>query len=307
MKHLSVVIIICLSFFGLKLSGQNANFSISPDSIICAPLNDSVIVTFTALYNVGSKDTTYKWNLGNDSIASGKTTKMGYRTGLYTISLTLSAKNGFNVTLKRELFIRPRPNANFTIADTFSLAKLDYVFRSGKSQDSILKGNINSRLDSISYAYHWTLYDSTSAGTLFTRTDNSTSQYPYRDTLTHIFSNDGHYLMHLKVNDYFGCSDSFSLKFYVAQKLQIPNAFSPNGDHINDFFIVHTNGRTEYSLKIFTQTGILVFKTEATSIIWDGRSVNGAEASPGAYYYVIEPIKNPEGQTKRTGYLMLFK
>jgi gliding motility-associated-like protein len=287
------------------------------DSIFCAPANDSVLITLTSSNQIQT-DTTYKWNFGNDSSSTGVPAHVVYRSGIYSVLLTKTVSNNPTISIKetRTLFIRPHPNAYFTVADTIISGKnLDYIFRSGKAPDSILyKLNSatkisNVRIDSIYYSYTWNLMDSADVNSIYTHSHNSDISiiYTYRDTLTYNFASEGRYNMHLKVNDYFGCTDNYYSMFYVSQKLKIPNAFTPNGDGQNDYFHVQTNGRTVYSLKIFTQTGLLIFDSKSKSILWDGMSNSGSPVVSGTYYYVIEPVENAEGQAKRIGFLVLFR
>ena len=41
--------------------------------------------------------------------------------------------------------------------------------------------------------------------------------------------------------------------------LQIPNVFSPNGDQVNDFFEVTTDGTTVYEFSVFTRSGTRIY------------------------------------------------
>jgi gliding motility-associated-like protein len=112
--------------------------------------------------------------------------------------------------------------------------------------------------------------------------------------------------MRLQVSDYFGCTDTYQQLFYVSEKLLIPQIFTPNGDNVNDFFIVQTNGRTVFSFKVYSLTGQLIFKSESRSIIWDGNMTNGTKAWPGTYLYIIESISG-EPVKRETGFFMLIR
>lgn len=71
--------------------------------------------------------------------------------------------------------------------------------------------------------------------------------------------------------------------------LQIPNAFSPNGDHVNDSFEVP--GIEEISPVQFTALsswGEVVFKSNDYKNEWDGKSKNGNDLPSGTYYFVLE-------------------
>ncbi|MBT8219994.1 MAG: gliding motility-associated C-terminal domain-containing protein, partial [Bacteroidia bacterium] len=67
----------------------------------------------------------------------------------------------------------------------------------------------------------------------------------------------------------------------------LPNAFTPNLDGSNDFFVPYPYRYIDrIEMKIYNQWGNLVFETENPDINWDGLDINGKELSSGAYYYI---------------------
>lgn len=85
--------------------------------------------------------------------------------------------------------------------------------------------------------------------------------------------------------------------------LPIPEAFSPNGDGINDVFEVNfiAEQYPDFSIKIFNRWGQPVFKGNASNDTWNGVATEGAigskEVPVGVYFYVIE---YNDGETKPT-------
>lgn len=65
----------------------------------------------------------------------------------------------------------------------------------------------------------------------------------------------------------------------------IPNAFSPNNDGINDFFIPISKSKLAYELKIYNLTGQLI-KVLHNGASWDGKS-KGNNINSGIYPYVL--------------------
>jgi gliding motility-associated-like protein len=88
--------------------------------------------------------------------------------------------------------------------------------------------------------------------------------------------------------------------------LLVPNVFTPNGDQVNDYFEVPTDGVTVYELTIFTRTGTRIYHSRSPRIYWDGRSLEGKELPEGVYYYVIEEVdtSSPAG---KAGFMHLFR
>lgn len=73
-----------------------------------------------------------------------------------------------------------------------------------------------------------------------------------------------------------------SLYSYV----QIPNAFTPDGDGTNDIFTLFATGLDEstYKLTIFSTSGTIVFISEDKSRGWDA-TYKGIKAAAGKYGY----------------------
>jgi gliding motility-associated-like protein len=85
----------------------------------------------------------------------------------------------------------------------------------------------------------------------------------------------------------------------------LPNAFSPNGDDLNENFVITGLGDTEESnLEVFNRWGTIVFRSTGTVYEnnWDGHSnigsmvSIGSELPNGTYYYIFEVKKNVEGK-----------
>ncbi|WP_305257394.1 T9SS type B sorting domain-containing protein [uncultured Duncaniella sp.] len=72
-----------------------------------------------------------------------------------------------------------------------------------------------------------------------------------------------------------------------ASSLKCPNAFSPNGDGINDEWKVSYSGIVGFECSIFDRYGHKMISFSDPSQGWDGRH-NGKNVPSGAYYYVIK-------------------
>lgn len=79
-------------------------------------------------------------------------------------------------------------------------------------------------------------------------------------------------------------------------KLEMPNAFSPNGDGINDVYKAKDGWQSIVSFKaaIFTRWGKKLYEWNDPDGGWDGK-VNGHVVPDGAYYCVIQ-AKGADGK-----------
>jgi len=92
----------------------------------------------------------------------------------------------------------------------------------------------------------------------------------------------------------------------VGDELEVPNVFTPNGDQVNDYFEVTTDGINVYEFSVFTRTGTRIYHSLSPRIFWDGNSLDGKELKDGIYYYVIE---EQEGTSpfETAGFMYLFR
>lgn len=79
-----------------------------------------------------------------------------------------------------------------------------------------------------------------------------------------------------------------SIKRYV-------NVFTPNGDGINDYFKLESEGLTDFSVVVMNTTGDIVFQSDDPSFRWDGRDMRTGEmVESGSYMYMVS-AKDAEG------------
>jgi len=83
----------------------------------------------------------------------------------------------------------------------------------------------------------------------------------------------------------------------VAKKLHIhvPNAFSPDGDGINDNFMAVSHGVEDYEIDIYNRWGEIVYHSEEITESWDGE-YKGSKSVQDAYVYVISARGLEDGQ-----------
>lgn len=124
----------------------------------------------------------------------------------------------------------------------------------------------------------------------------------YDENTEYTFNKSGSYSVELIVSFVQG-TDTIEYKmdspFKISiseSKLEVPNAFSPNGDNINDIFKVKDSYQSIVSFKgmIFNRWGKKLFEWTDITQGWDGRS-NGNDVPDGAYFLHIQ-AKGADGR-----------
>jgi gliding motility-associated-like protein len=72
--------------------------------------------------------------------------------------------------------------------------------------------------------------------------------------------------------------------------LYSPNAFSPDGDGINDLFKISGQGMIDFQIEIFNRWGQMVYKSNDLSNGWDG-TFKGKNLPTGTFVYKIKTSK----------------
>jgi gliding motility-associated-like protein len=86
----------------------------------------------------------------------------------------------------------------------------------------------------------------------------------------------------------------------------IPDAFTPNGDGLNDRFKVIANFIQDYHILIFNRWGQLLFESHDINDSWNGK-YDGNEAPGAVYTYIIEVKGANNKKVKRLGRITLVR
>ena len=116
-------------------------------------------------------------------------------------------------------------------------------------------------------------------------------------TLNHTYdiTQDGYFDVKLEVINPTGCIEQATKRIWVTMAT-IPNTFTPNGDGINDYYLVG------WKLEIYNRNGILLYKGDQG---WDG-NYNGNPVANDTYFVVIyDSAEN--GTTFKTNYVTVIR
>ncbi len=209
---------------------------------------------------------TYEWTFGDGNTSGQQNPANQYTTpGLFTVSLTVhnTARCAATSTKPNYIQANPNPVAKFE-ADPWitTLDTPDIDFSDLSTSDSTITG------------YEWDFGDGTT----------STEENP-----THTYTQAGEYEVILYVETVNGCVDTTIAKVALTEevKLFMPNAFTPNGDGINDVFEIKGTPVSNFNLYIYDRWGKEIWSTHNFETQWDGTDFNGKPVPPGTYIYTI--------------------
>ncbi len=151
---------------------------------------------------------------------------------------------------------------------------------------------------------------------------DSIMEVAYDHSPVYIYENSGIYMVKLvskKTSEFFTCTDTTYLETHIVvdtSYIAAPNVFTPNGDGVNDNFVVKFWSMQEVKISIFNRWGRLVHLYENSNVqgfrntwlvsAWDGR-IGGRYASPGVYFYVVEG-RGRDGQKRwDKGFFHLYR
>ncbi|WP_298734554.1 PKD domain-containing protein [uncultured Chitinophaga sp.] len=237
-----------------------------------------------AFTNLSQQADTWLWRFGDGDLSSEAHPAHTYTTaGSYTVTLIAGAQQQCFDTLQQTALINVQasPRAVFTVQPGVNLP-LEY--------SEALFSFSNQSQNALHYA--WDFGDGL--------TDAS------RDP-QHRYALPGSYRVTLTVMNEIGCADSTSLAWLMVapdKVLRIPNAFSPNGDGINDRWEIDgLRGIPGCQVTIFNRWGQPVYESIGYERPWDG-TWRGKLSPSGTYYYVVraKPKDKPY-----TGWVVLLR
>jgi gliding motility-associated-like protein len=107
----------------------------------------------------------------------------------------------------------------------------------------------------------------------------------------HEYLNDGIYTVEADVTDNNGCVKTISREVEIRKvvNIDVPSAFSPNGDGTNDLYYMNFRNITQMNFRVFNRWGQLVYETDQQDFKWDGEGNNGS-LPEGVYVFELDTI-----------------
>lgn len=255
------------------VTGTDANGCVNTDDITVGvgsnPTADFEVETACAETPIVFTNTSlptglnYSWNFGNGNTSSTENPAEAFSSGGdYTVQLIVDNGSCADTSIQT-LTVLDQPIAEFTALPLLAIANEDVVAFDNTSSNGS--------------AFVWDFGD----GSAF---DDSFEP-------THVYTEPGLYSPILIASSDDGCTDTLSLEEYIEvierSNFFVPNAFSPNGDGLNDVFEVFGQGIKEYYITIHDRWGELLFASDDHTETWDGTK-NGTTLPPNVFVYYIK-------------------
>ncbi len=257
---------------------DTASFTVTVNALpsVILPLVSNIckgeLVTLTASGNAAS----YSWSTG----ATGASISV---SPTVTTTYTVSGTNGGCSSTAAITVILHSVSAAFTATPEKGPSALHVQFS-------------NNSVNGVTY--HWELGDG----------DTSNLFQPQ-----HIYKNPGTYTIKLTVTNSYGCTDVYYSTVTVEDipSLYVPNAFTPDGDGLNDLFAAKGVNIDPacFSMWIFDRWGNEIYRTGDLNEGWDGRAKDGKDiAQMDVYVWKISYRELDSLQPKKIiGHVSLIK
>ncbi len=238
----------------------------------CGQSDGNIITNVTG----GIPPYVYQWSNGANS-----ENLINISAGNY--NLTVTDANGCSSYISIMLTEAPMPQANFAP-----------------------KPQITTIEDPIIY------FENYSTGASFYEWDFGDGNISTEYSPTYSYTNPGEYHVILSVADEYGCIDTVGANIIIkegANTFYIPNAFTPNGNDLNELFnITATNiNPNTFEMRIYDRWGKQLFYTTDVNQGWDG-TYKGEPVPQGIYTYIIK-FEDSQGYKKEIviGEVILLK
>ncbi|MDO8999719.1 MAG: gliding motility-associated C-terminal domain-containing protein, partial [Bacteroidota bacterium] len=203
------------------------------------------------------------------------------QAGNYLIKASFVDANGCPNTATYTVKAYPIPVANFEFSPLKPIEGVDNVLFDDDSRgDSI-----------VSWSWYFV---------------NNNGYQTYGQNPSYIFQEAGTYPVALVVRNKWGCSDTIVKPLVIGESssFYVPNAFTPNGDGINDTFFPKGHGIVKYNMMIFDRWGEKLFNTSDFFQAWDG-TYKGEDCKSDVYVWKIS-VTMPDAKVKTyTGHVTL--
>lgn len=257
-------------------SNLKAQFQIPPTG--CAPYN-------AVFNNISEGGQQFFWDFGDSSLTSTETSPMHLYAapGTYTIKLrAVDSATCNNVdTTSTTIVVGSKPTASFS-------------YTPNPPKENTAVDFTNSSIGATRYLWQFE--------------EGETLPTTSQANVQHIYNSTGTFNTCLLAANNFGCEDTTcqTIVARITPLIDVPNAFTPNGDGINDKVMVRGFGITKLTWKIYNRWGQLVFETNDRTQGWDGR-YKGAIQPKEVYHYVLAAHYSDNTTYEKKGDITLLR
>jgi gliding motility-associated-like protein len=226
---------------------------------------------------------TYEWEISNGAVYNQPNLDYTFQDdGNYLVRLIVTNPVSCKTIDTSEVSIKVYPNnvsAHFEIDSNSYLAFYQMQFRNQSSRPA---------------GYTWFFGD-----------DETSNEFEP----LHIYRSEGTFEPCLTVTDSVGCVSIYCTTIEINNPaiIDVPNAFSPNGDNVNDVLYVNGYDLETMEFRIYNRWGQLVFESDRLEYGWDG-TFNGVPQEMEVYAYTLKAkFKNGIETPLRTGNITLLR
>lgn len=230
---------------------------------------------------------TYNWTMGDGSTGINPVESACYnKAGTYTVNVTVTDVNGCTNATSYTVAAYPYPVADFNYDPIKPVENIDEVHFT----DATYSASVT--------AWSWFF--------------NSTAQYTSSEQNPNFtYTDAGEYAVALVVKSDHGCTDTVVKNVLVGEDfgIYLPNAFTPNGDGLNDTFHAKGFGVSKFEMQVFDRWGEKIFDATDMKDAWDGTyTVKGTKTISEGVYTWRAKVTSVYGKTKElTGHVTLIK
>lgn len=217
----------------------------------------------------------WSWSFGDGNASSAKSPTHTYLwEGNFYVELIITADSGCSDTIGKTVKIYGQPTVDAGNDVTISL---------GETTTLTAISNVSNLTWSPDLALSSTNTSTTQANPIISTTYN------------------------VRAVNSFGCArnDTIRVTVLIPAKLKVPNAFTPNGDFVNDVFFAYDilglegAGLEDFILRVYNRWGEIIFESKSITKGWDGRHFkSGKKMEIGVYTWILQYNSQIDNQTK---------
>lgn len=266
----------------------DVKLDIEADTATC--LND--FVSFNPIVNIPPhidyKPENYFWDFGDGNTSTeSNPTHLYLDVGHYDVNLEVTLENGCLYSLTYNNFISIK---NLTIEIVLVTDSLWYPF-----DMPIIAYTTGLDYDSIYWEYDDQYLSNDDTVEFYSETELAVD---YRTITVKAWKNNCE------------ATDKKIIKLTNIEDFYIPNAFTPNGDGLNDLFFPfgrQVDNAEYFKFKIHNRWGEQVFYTEDKTMGWDGLNKRGQQSKADVYIWHLELQSDLSGHQSYNGWVKLIK